>query len=47
MAHFKEQSEPFVLEIETGKCCSPKTLVLHGYAAKITVNKCGKSTKTK
>jgi len=34
-------------EIETGKCCLPKTLVLHGYAAKTIVNKCGKSTKTK
>jgi len=32
-------------EIETGKRCLPKTLVLHGYAAKTTVNKCGKSTK--
>ena len=32
-------------EIETGKRCLPKTLVLHGYAAKTTVNKCDKSTK--
>jgi len=33
-------------EIETEKRCMLKTLVLHGYAAKTIVNKCGKSTKT-